>query len=122
LGGSRTPRYDIHSVVCQTATLQTPSVSAEGAGVEPARQYACSTGFQPAPVAARVALPPFSDPGWTRTSDLLHVTEMSCQLNDGTIRHSTPTRSRTRNVAFEARHDVRFTTGARVSHSGPTEN
>src|SRR3954447_9459371 len=37
---------------------------------------------------------------------------MSCQLNDGTDRHSTPTRSRTRNVAFEARHDVRFTTGA----------
>ena len=30
---------------------------AEGAGVEPARHYACSTGFQPVPVAHRVVLP-----------------------------------------------------------------
>lgn len=32
----------------------------------------------------------------------------------GGKKETTPTRSRTRNVSFEARHDVRFTIGARV--------
>ena len=47
-----------------------------------------------------------SSPGWIRTSDLSHVTGLSCLLNDGTI--STPTRIRTRNASFEARYDGPF--------------
>ena len=49
---------------------------------------------------------PSSSPGWIRTSDLPHVTGMSCPLNDGTA--STPTRTRTRNASFEARYDRPF--------------
>ena len=41
--------------------------SAEGARVELARQCYCSTGFQPAPVAHRVALPFVSSPTRIRT-------------------------------------------------------
>ena len=48
-----------------------------------------------------------SSPGWNRTSDLSHVTGMSCPLNDGTV--STPTRIRTRNASLEARNDFHFT-------------
>jgi hypothetical protein len=47
-----------------------------------------------------------NSPGWIRTSDLSHVTGMSCPLNDGTV--STPTRIRTRNASFEARYDGPF--------------
>ena len=50
--------------------------------------------------------PSISSPGWIRTSDLSHVTGMSCPLNDGTV--STPTRIRTRNASFEARYDGPF--------------
>jgi hypothetical protein len=50
-GGSRTHRCDFHRVACKTATLQTPSLSAEGAGVEPARPCEGSAAFQAAPVA-----------------------------------------------------------------------
>src|SRR6266478_1826927 len=47
--------------------------------------------------------PSVSSPGWIRTSDLPHVTGMSCPLNDGTL--STPTRIRTRNPKLEAWDD-----------------
>ena len=59
-------------------------------GRESNPQGVCSTGFQPVPVANRVALP-FSH-----------------------VRKNTSTRIRTRNASFEARHDVHFT--IEVSH------
>ena len=61
--------------------------SAEGEGVEPSRPRS-STGFQPAPVTNRVALP------FVRARRTLL---------------SSPTRIRTRNTSLEARDDFRFT-------------
>ena len=51
-----------------------------------------------------------SSPGWIRTSDLSHVTGMSCPLpfNVEGGDCSTPTRIRTRNASFEARYDGPF--------------
>ena len=64
-------------------TTDTILFSAEGEGIEPSRPSS-SAGFQPGPVANRVALP-------------------FCFLI------SSPTRIRTWNISLEARHDVRFT-------------
>ena len=47
-----------------------------------------------------------SSPGWSRTSDLPHVTGMSCRWTTGLAK--TPTRIRTRNSSFEARDDHPF--------------
>ena len=52
---------------------------------------------------------PFNSPGWTRTTDLPHVTGTSCPLNDGTNKHPD---TRTRNPKLETWDDVRFTIGA----------
>jgi hypothetical protein len=87
--GELNPHLPVHNRTCRrrytTDTMSFRQRSAEGAGVEPARRSSRSTGFQPVPVALRVALP-------------FVVSQFS-----------SPTRSRTRNASFEARHDVRFT-------------
>ncbi len=57
-----------------------------------------------------------SSPGWNRTTVLPHVTGTSCRWTTGLC--STPTRSRTRNASFEARHDLRFTTGVTSGRQG----
>jgi hypothetical protein len=99
-GGSRTRRLGFHRAVCQPLHHM-PQQSAEGAGVEPARQCACSIGFQPGAVANRLAPPLIASP---RSRSGLVI--------------STPTRSRTQNVSFEARRDFRFTIGAQAEGEG----
>ena len=65
--------------VYTTNTIVGPQAPAEGAGVEPARPYKGSAGFQPAPVAKSGGPSEVvSSPGWTRTTDLPHVTGTSC--------------------------------------------
>lgn len=73
------PYLLLHRQACLPRTPRTP-YRAEGEGVEPSRPRS-STGFQPGPVALRVALPFVSS----------------------------PTRTRTWNTSLEARDDVHFT-------------
>src|SRR4029078_7704242 len=92
--------------------------AAQGVGSEPTSPCG-SLAFQARPVA-NSGSPSVSSPGWNRTTDLLRVGEAPWPLDHGTV--STPARSRTRNVSFEARHDVRFTTRAcqrKVRESNP---
>jgi hypothetical protein len=74
--------------VYTTNTIGGSQAVGEGAGVEPARPHEGSAGFQPAPVAKSGGPSEvISSPGWTRTTDLPHVTGTSCLLNDGTVKH-----------------------------------
>jgi hypothetical protein len=66
-GGNRTRTLRFTAVRAAATTLQAPSIrrafpAAEGAGVEPARLLR-SPGFQPGPVASRVAPPKVPRPG-----------------------------------------------------------
>lgn len=49
-----------------------------------------------------------SNPGWTRTTDLLFVRQAPSPLGYGVVSSSAPARIRTWNAAFVARHDVPF--------------
>src|SRR5262245_61584588 len=59
-----------------------------------------------------------SSPGWTRTTDLLHVRELSWPLDHGTVFESTSPRSRTRTPTFEASRAVRYTSEANSGRCG----